>query len=302
MRHMVYPQVLSIILLLIIQVIFIMPSDADVNLPSITTQDQTPSNVWLQFPSNSSRIVRFTANISANNPGDIHIEVQLKLTVGGGWDANVIPKQMMFNKSSTQKAVITVTVPGNITMDTNVNVYLNATGQYPNMTIPLESISHSIIYLEHNHAYEVTYKFVKQNSYTNKIAFSITDKGNFDDNIVPEFLNHASGAQADVKFDVSNTKISPNSLPGKIIMTAQYGGPDYPMNQPLEIRFYPQSSIQTRMPYGMRYFVSINITLSFKAPDKPQLNYLFVGAIMAFIIIMVVVMALVVRRSSKGKK
>jgi hypothetical protein len=302
MRHLVYSQVLSIVLLIIAQAIFVIPSDAEVNLPSITTQDYTPANVWIQFPFNGSRTVQFTTNISANNPDDIHIEVQLKLTVGRGWAANVTPEQMTFTTSSTQEALITVTVPGNITTISKVYVYLNATGQYPNITKSMVSNSKSIIFLDLNHAYEVTYKFIKKNSYTNKIEFSVTNTGNFEEDLTPESLFHASGAQPNVKFNVLSVKVSPMGLPGTIIMTAQYDGPDYPLNYPLEIIFYPTSYIQIGTPYGMRHIVSINITVSFSAPEKPQWNYIFVSAIAAFIIIMAIVMVLVIRGSTKKMK
>jgi hypothetical protein len=302
MRYLVYPLVFSIVLLIIAQAIFVIPSDAEVNLPSITTQDYTPANVWIQFPFNGSRTVQFTTNISANNPDDINIEVQLKLTVGRGWAANITPEQMTFTTSSTQEALITVTVPGNITTISKVYVYLNATGQYPNIMKPLVSNSKSIIFLDYNHAYEVTYMFIKKNSYTNKIAFSIINKGNFDENIVSESVFRVNGAQPSVKFDTGSIKISPNGPSGTIIMTAQYDGPDYPLNYPLEIKFYPLSYNQIGMPNGLRHIVSINITVSFSAPEKPQLNSFFVGAIVAFIIIMVVVMVLIVGGSSKRMK
>jgi hypothetical protein len=48
--------------------------------------------------------------------------------------------------------------------------------------------------------------------------------------------------------------------------------------------------------------VSTNVTVSFQRPDTTQQNYLFVGAIGAFVIVMVVVMVLVLRGPSKGKK
>jgi len=298
MRHLACPMVLLVILLLVAQPMFVVPSDAYVTRPSVTLYNLTPSYVNIPLPMTSSRKVQFATNISVSNPSAVNLELTLTPSVDEGWDVNATPDQMTFNASGRQKVLVTVIVPGNILTGTNVQVRLEVSGWYPNMTTPMEYSTYGNIYLEQHHSYEVTFRFVKKEQYSNRIEFSVTNKGAGDEYIMPQYMvRSGTNDNIDVNFDNTYTKISPNGPPGTIIMIAQYTGSKFPMTYDLEIRFYPQASI-----YYMRYFVSTNLTVSFHAPDTTQQNYLFVGAIGAFVIVMVVVMVFVMRGPSKGKK
>jgi hypothetical protein len=290
--------VLFVILLLIAQPMFVIPSDAYVQRPSITLYNLTPSYLNIPLPLASSRKVQFATNISVSNPSAVNLEVTLSASVDDGWDINVTPVQMTFNASGRQKVVITVTVPGDITKSSEVQVRLESSGWYPNMTMPMETSVYSTIYLEQHHSYEVTYRFLKKDQYSNRIEFIVTNKGTGDESIMPQLMiTSGSDSNIDVNFDNMYLHVSPNGPPGTIIMMVQYTGSKFPKTYDLEIRFYPQSSM-----YWMRYYVSANLTVSFLAPDTTQQNYLFVGAIGAFVIVMVVVLVIVMRGPGKGKK
>jgi hypothetical protein len=290
--------VLLVVLLLIAQPMFVVPSDAYVQRPSITIYNLTPSYITISLPLNNSRKVQFATNISVYNPSSVHLELTLTPTAGDDWDTNVTPEQMTFNSSGKQMVVITVTIPGNITMSMDAQVRLEASGWYPNMTMPLETSTYTSIYLEQKHSFEVTYRFVKKDQYSSRVEFSVTNKGSGPEYIMPQYMvRSGSDDNIDVNFENTYPKVSPNGPPITIAMTALYSGSKFPMTYDLEIRFYPQSSM-----YYMRYYVSTNLTVSFQAPDTTQQNYLFVGAIGAFVIVMVVVLVLVMRGPGKGKK
>jgi len=130
----------------------------------------------------------------------------------------------------------------------------------------------------------------------NQIDFELTNKGNAEEAIMGMCICYTNNVV--VSFTPSMSYPSMNGPPAKMSMIVQYKGSMFPMTFVLRIRFMSESQHLT----GQTYFVDTNVTVSFYAPDTTQQNYLFVGAIGAFVIVMVVVMVLVLRGPGKGKK
>jgi len=298
MRSLAYPAVLVVVLLLVAQPMFVIPSVAYISRPSITIYDLTPGYYNIQLPMTSSKKLQFATNISVYNPSDVHLEVTLTPSGAEGWDINVTPDQMVFNASGRQKAVVTVIIPGDVNTSTELQIRLEASGWYPNMTEPLDVSTYSSIYLEQQHSLDVTYRFVNKDQYSNRIEFDVKNKGSGNEFVQAQyFSNGYMDGNLEVHFENNFAMVEPNGPPITLVLTARYSGSAFPKTYTLEIRFYPQ-----RHSYYGLYLVSTNVTVSFQRPDTTQQNYLFVGAIGAFVIVMVVVMVLVLRGPSKGKK
>jgi hypothetical protein len=204
---------------------------------------------------------------------------------------------MTFNTTGWQKAVVTVIVPGDLTKRMSMIVTLEASYLYPNMTMPIVLVDHGFINLEPHHSLELTYQFLNKDQSLNTVEFSVKNKGNAEEYLSQYYLPSYSDYTLNIDFETTNTcnPVYPNGPTCKVIMNARYRGSKYPMIYNIEVVFYTEPGISG-------YTVSANITISFIALARTQQTYLFVGTIGAFIIVMAVVLAVVLRRPGKGKK
>jgi hypothetical protein len=285
--------VLLVVLLLVAQPFFMMPSSAYPYL-SLSFDTFSPRTVVVEIPVEPYRQFQFLTNVTLSDPNHYPMEVNLSATVPYGWSGSVVPEHVTFNSTGKQKVVVTAYPMKNITTENMITVYLNGFATYENADISASTSAR--IYFTYHHAVEVTYRFVKKDQYMNQIDFDLTNKGTGPESIRPTCQCYSDNYE--ISFTPSYVHPALNGPPSTVSLKVQYRGSKFPMTYTLPIRFTSSTSGMS----GTYYFVETNVTVSFIAPDTTQQNYLFVGAIGAFIIVMVVVMVFVLRGPGKGKK
>jgi hypothetical protein len=283
-----------VILLLIAPPLFMAPSDAYVPSPTISVDILSPRTIVIELPVNASRQFQFVNNVTMNDPGHIPVDVNLTIDIEDGWLATVVPEHMTFNATGKQKVVITVRALIDMTKDDVVEITFDAMGRYSGGEN--EAATTARIYITYHHAVEVNYRFVKKEQYMNQVDFELTNKGNGQEILLGMCVCYTNDVE--VSFTPFMSYPSLNGPPAKVSMVVQYRGSKFPMTYDLQIRFRSEMFHMT----GQDYYVDTNVTVSFTAPDTTQQNYLFVGAIGAFVIVMVVVLVIVLRGPGKGKK
>jgi hypothetical protein len=280
---------------MVAQPLFMMPSNAYPYL-SVSIDTFSPRTVVVEIPVDPSRHIQFLTNVSLTDPNHYPLEMNISASVGSGsgWSVSVVPEHMTFNSTGKQKVLITASPLKNFTSEYMIYVTLDAIGTYENTDI--EATNSARIYIAHHHAIDVTFRFVKKEQYMNQIDFDLTNKGTGEDYLKSSCQCYSDNYQ--ISFTPFYATLSMNGPPSTISMKVQYQGGKFPMTYTLPIRFISTKSGIT----GNYYFVETNVTVSFTAPDTTQQNYLFVGAIGAFVIVMVVVLVIVLRGPGKEKK
>jgi len=295
MRNIAIPYIMLVMFLLLAQPFMIAPSTAQKPKPGMSIDVFYPSFVEVQTPLDESLSITFYTNVTVIDPDNKTVEVNLNAFLYVDWAIEFTPKTMQFTSTGVKPATVIVTVPKNVSEPIEVQVHLKAFATYPNDT--METISMGWISLKPFYSIGVQYQYIKKNQNMNVIEFTITNNGNDNDNIL---LNIENGIEADreeisILLSGQNLQLEPGSY-SNVRLVAEYYGAGFPKKMDLQVSF---RSINAGMHDYSPEQWNVTVPVSYVRPDTTVQNYIFAGAIGAFIVVMIIVAVIVVRNPSK---
>ena len=291
---------ISVVMMLLAQPLFMVPTVAQKYPPGISIDDPKPDWYTFMAPTTSDTPVKFYTNVSILDPDGRTIDVQMKAILAPNytaWSVVVSPASMTVSSTGKRAIVVTVVVPKGIMEGTDVQVYIMAQASYPNDT--MEADTYGRIEVTAKFSLEWSHYFTRRTQYENRVTFNITNRGTSYDAARLEIENVPYNGWSNFEFSFSPAEVSlsPNETK-QIELSVTYSGSSFPKELVVWVRLI---SIYAEGHGQHPWYWETNITVTFRAPDKTQQNYLFAGVISAAVIIMVVVMAAVVFGIGKKK-
>lgn len=241
--------------------------------------------------------VNFTAQTSVEDPNGLTVLVDL--TVKGilyGWKAEVVPTQLIFTATGSQNVTVYVSVPAGTSTTSMELVKLEAKASWStgSTTVSFQWGARAKQY------YDVDLTYKKTGSGPNYRSYSIVlrNTGNGADDYSAMVQNAGALSAKDVEVDFTTSWLSRtlNSNQSRTLpMKVTYKGSDRAVTADIIIRVTSNGATSNgQKPYYWDF------TIRF-VYQKEEVSNFFVIGIVAFVIIMVVVLALLLKAPRKGK-
>ena len=241
--------------------------------------------------------VNFTAQISVEGSGSLTVLVDL--TVKGilyGWKSEVVPTQLIFTAAGSQNVTVYVSVPAGTSTSSMELVKLEAKASW--------STGSTVVSFQWGarakQYYDVDLTSKKTGSGPDYRSYYVimTNTGNGVDSYSAAVQNLGALSAKDIEVDLTTSWLSrtlnsdqSRSLPMKVT----YKGSDRAVNQDIIIRVSSKGA-QTNGQKPHYWDFTVRFVY-----QKEEISNIFVVGIVAFVIIMVVVLALLLKAPRKGK-
>ncbi len=243
---------------------------------------------------NNSVNSSFETMVGIDDSVDEEVFVELDTILDMDWPTTIVPQTLNFTSPGSQKVNITITVPAGSDASVVAVVKLLGYAHFPDEDT-MASVS-GYLYLKQTFGIALNYTYTKRDPQDTRIEVRILNSGNGMDTFEVRLLDGDKIDDAGLSVLLSNNALqaSPNNWYTCNVHVG-YDGSKFPLKFNLRIIVMSFGS-QQKGPVVQNIIV---IPLSFKGPDAPLQPRVFVGVIVAFVIVVVIILAVVLRGPAK---